>query len=122
MFHWIGPGQPYYKVDVNASWPFSNVIGHDVRNAGANESKLDDERVEEGWGRADQVAQHVRPELFANFLGLLGKVEAREEVVALGVGRVRVAENWSLLGNKNLRLVFILSGPIPASFWKYFSL
>ena len=69
------------------------MIGHDVRNAGPDESKLNDERVEEGGGRTDQVAQDVGPVLSADFFGLLGKVEARQKVVAPGVGRVRVADN-----------------------------
>ena len=56
------------------------MLGHDVGHDGANERELDDEG-EDVWSRVlHGVAQHVRPELVAEALLVLGGVHLVEEI------------------------------------------
>ena len=48
---------------------FSDMVGHDVGHAGADECKLDDERVGVGRGANQVVPQNIMAVLFADFLG-----------------------------------------------------
>ena len=48
---------------------FSDMVGHDVGNAGTDERKLDDERVGVGRGADQVVPQNIVAVLFADFLG-----------------------------------------------------
>ena len=56
------------------------MLGHDVGHDGADERELDDEGEDVGSRVLHGVAQHVRPELVAEALLVLGGVDLVEEI------------------------------------------
>jgi len=54
------------QIELKKIIPFPNVIGHDVSNTGANESKFNDERIDKRRRTLDQVSQYILTMFVAN--------------------------------------------------------
>ena len=72
------------------------MVRHDEGDAGTDEGKLNDERIEVSRRIIDQVTQDVCSILFANFFGLFGHLEPVHELVA-SLRIMRVTDHRALL-------------------------
>ena len=66
------------------------MVGHEIRDACADEGKLDDEGIEKWRGRLDQVAQDVVTIFFAHLFRLFGSVQSTQKIVTAGDTPVRM--------------------------------
>ena len=70
--------------------PFSNVIGHDVRHTGSNESKLNDEGIEIRRGGFNDVTENICPKFFTKLFRLLRGIKSAQKVIAVASSSVRM--------------------------------